>query len=57
MVSSHWVIKVPPSVSAAVQLPDGLHMMLPGVHFHSILPVHLHLPPSLSAALQLPHGH
>ena len=45
-----------PSLSAALQWPYGLSLMLPGVHFHAFLLVHLHLPLSLSAALQWPHG-
>ena len=31
-------------------------MMLPEVHCHALLPMHLHLRPSPSAALQLHYG-
>ena len=39
-----WAFTSAPSLSASSKLPHGLYMMLPEVHFHTPLPVHLHLP-------------
>ena len=59
VVSSKWAILTKGFVMKYVKkasLLVGLHLMLPGVHFHILLTVHLHLPPSQSEALQWPHG-